>query len=485
MSLMPYSQEPAPARRSTDLPENAARALAGSFNMRVIAFLLVHMPLAFAMELAWPVATGHAIVTTLLGLRWAWLGNTRRTIYTLAYITGAEVLWRMGEARIFWEYGKYALALVAFVALVGEWRKGGGRLRAIAPALLVLAILPAAVLAVLDMELGAAIDALSFNLSAYAALIMTAFYLWARPVDRQTTANLLLALLAPITGILFLASYSTITQIGVDSFGAVSSWIRSGDFGANQVANMLSLGALAGVILLVILPRARATQAFIALLTIAMIVQGILTYSRGGVYSLILAVLAFGFHLWRAPGARGRFVLMMAVFVALVFGVVYPWLNDISTGSITVRFQDLDTTGRLELAQADLMAFGENTLPGTGVGGSVAYHEYVLGEPVGAHTEYTRLLAEHGLFGILIMVLMAWMLLKRYLGNRPGLARAISAAMSVWLLSVMVHSATRLVAVSFAFALALVAWQLEKETAGAAEAPSPAAGAIVPLERAR
>jgi hypothetical protein len=484
MTLMPYSQEPAAARRTDDLPENAARALAGSFNMRVIAFLLVHMPLAFLMELAWPVGTGHALLTLVLGLRWAWLGNTRRTIYALAYIAGAEVLWRMSEARIFWEYGKYALALVALVALVREWRKAGGRLRAVAPALLLVAVLPAAVLAVLDLELSVAIDALSFNLSAYLALIVTSFYLWARPVQRPAAAGLLLALLGPIVGVLFLASYSTFTQLGVDTFVGASSIIRSGDFGANQVSNTLSLGALVGVILLIILPRAGMARLVIALLTVALVAQSILTFSRGGLYSFILAVLVFGLHLWRAPGARGRFLLFVAVFVAVVFGVVYPWLDDLSTGAVTMRFQDLDTTGRLELAQADLMAFREHTLLGAGVGGSVAYHEFVLGDAIGAHTEYTRLLAEHGVFGILVMALMGWMLLKRYLGNQPGLARAVSAAMSVWLLSIMVHSATRLVAVPFAFALALVAWQLEPEAADAPQPPAQA-GTFAHLENAR
>ena len=478
MMLTPPSRDPALAAKSSVLPENSARQLAGSFSLRVIIFLLAHLPLALAMESLWPLATAHAVLVTLAGVRWALLGRSRLVIYTLAYIAGCEVLWRMAEARVFWEYGKYAIALVAVVALVSEWRRAGGRLRAFEPLVLLAALLPAVVLAMLDLSPDEAFDQISFNLSAYLALVVAALYLWGRPVARRTAGGLLLALMAPISGVLFLASYSTFSQIGVDSFVGASSWIRSGDFGANQVANVLSLGALAGFILLVLLPRARAARLLIALLTVGMIVQSILTFSRGGLYSLLLAGLALGMHLWRAPGARGRFLALLAAFTILVFGGIYPWLDDISTGAVTARFQDLDTTGRLELAQADLLAFEENRLLGTGVGGSMPYHEYVLGDSVGTHTEYTRLLAEHGLFGVFIIALMGWMLLKRYVRTQPGLARGISAAMAVWSLSIMAHSATRIVAISLAFALALVDWQLNAEEA--ADAPCDATPRVAP-----
>jgi len=453
------------AGQPSGLPENPARALAGSYSLRAIVFLLAHLPLAYAMESAWPVATAHALLTTLVGVVWALMGRTRRVIYVLGYIVGCEVLWRMGEARVFWEYGKYAVVLVAAVALLAEWRRAGGRLRAITPALLLVAIVPAVTFTVLNQSPSEAFDQISFNLSAYLALGMVGLYLWARPVERQTAAGLMLALIAPIGGVLFLATYSTVSQFGADSFVGASSWIRSGDFGANQVANILSLGSLAGIILLIILPRARAARLVVALLTIGMVVQGILTFSRGGLYSFILAGLVFGLHLLRTPGARGRFILLMAAFVALVFGAIYPWLNDLSTGAVAARFQDLDTTGRLQLAEADLLAFQDSPLLGVGLGGSTAYHEDVFGEPVGTHTEFTRLLAEHGVFGVVIIVLIVWMLLKGYLVNRPGLARAISAAMAIWSLSIMAHSATRIVAIPFTLALALVAWQLEEEPA--------------------
>ncbi len=142
MTVTPYSPPPA-LDRPTGETQNPARELAGSLNLRVILFLLAHMPLAFAMEMAWPLATVHALLVLLAGVRWAWLGRTRHVLACMAYIAGAEVLWRMTEARVFWEYGKYALALVALMALFAEWRRADGRLRTFAPVVLLLATLPA------------------------------------------------------------------------------------------------------------------------------------------------------------------------------------------------------------------------------------------------------------------------------------------------------------------------------------------------------
>lgn len=466
------------------LTENPARELANSYNLRVIFFLLIHMPLAYAMEALPLLSTAHALLALGLGLRWALLGRSRQVMYSLCYLAGCEVLWRMTEARMFWEFGKYAIGLVALVALIGELRRMDPprRLRGIAPVLILIAIIPSLVLAVIDLGIVEAIDPISFNLSAYVALAFPALYLWARPVDRKTAAGMLLALMAPVAGILFLAIFNTVSKLDFMSFKNAGSSVRSGGFGANQVSNMLGLGALAGFILIISLPRARAARAFIALLMLGMLVQGMLTFSRGGVYSFILAALVFGLHVVRTPVARGRFLLLTAAFVALVVAVIYPSLDEFTGGTLTLRYQETSSTGRLEIAEADIAAFRDSPVVGVGVGESVAYHEYYMGEALAPHTEFTRLLAEHGVFGLFVLALMAWMLIKRYAGNEGGPGRAMSAALTVWTLSVMTHSATRIAATSLVFALALVAWQLkadqpaaESEEAAATPVGGPAA----------
>jgi O-antigen ligase len=223
---------------------------------------------------------------------------------------------------------------------------------------------------------------------------------------------------------------------------------------------MLGLGALAGTMLFILMPRARGARVVVLLLAAVMLVQGLLTLSRGGVYSFVLALAVFGFHLMNTPRARGRFLTLFALLAVTLVAGVYPALDDFTGGIFTERFRDLDTTGRLEVAGADLQAFIEQPLLGVGVGQSDRYHEQYLGYEVASHTEYTRLLAEHGLFGVLLLLTLISMLMNRYLANRPGLDRAITAALAVWGLSVMAHTAMRLAVIPLSLALGFVTWQL-------------------------
>jgi hypothetical protein len=380
----------------------------------------------------------------------------------------------MSRAHLFWEYAKYALVLIAIIAIVAEWRRGGDsrRLRSFAPVLLLVALLPAAVITILESGLGDARDALSFNLSGYVAFGMLGLYLWGRPVNRETTVRLLLALIAPIVSITFLAIYFTLTDLDSLLFVGASNWVTSGNYGPNQVSNMLGLGALAAVMLFTLLPRAWGARVFVLGLGVAMLGQGLLTFSRGGIYSFGLALAVFGFHLMKTPRARRRLLMIFALFAVILIAGVYPFLDDFTGGSLSERFRDLDTTGRREAAEVDLRAFQEHPAIGVGVGQADEYHRDYLGYSLAAHTEYTRMLAEHGLAGIFALGLLAWMLLNRYIANQPGYGRAISAALAVWAASIMVHSAMRVAAIPLAMALALVFWRLQGQPAAAPVEPA-------------
>lgn len=466
MRLSSYSQKESTIEPPSGLPSNPARELARSFNIRVIIFLLLHMPLALVMELVPLLSTAHAIIVLLYGLRAALMGRTTKVIYSVAYIAAAEVLWRMSRAYILWEYGKYAMILVIFVAIVVEWRKQGEtpRIRNLSPVLLLIAFAPGIILTIMEVGLFESRDPLSFNLSGHLAIVMLALYLWGRTIDRYTAVRTLLAIMAPAVGITFLAVYYTVTGLENLTFVEASNWLTSGSYGPNQVANIMGFGALAGAMLFVLIPQGRGARVFVLLMTLMMLGQGVLTFSRGGIYSFILALAVFGFHLMNTPRARGRFLALFTLFTIILFAVVYPFLDDFTGGTLTQRFSDFDSTGRLEAAQADLEAFKDNPIIGVGVGQTVNYHQETMGFTVSVHTEFTRMLAEHGLFGVFAIAIMIWMLLNRYLSNPPGLERAVAAAFSVWSISIMMHSAMRLAAIPLAFSLALVLWQLQQET---------------------
>ncbi len=465
MRLSSFSNKPTP-ETPTGLTGNPARDLANSFNIRVMLFLMLHLPLAIGMEFSPWFSTAHAGLALLFGLRAALLGRVSQVIYAVTYIAAAEVLWRMSRANILWEYSKYAIVAIIFVAVVVELSRRGEarRLRSSWPLLLLLTLIPASVMAILYYDMGEARDMLSFNLSGYAALVALALYLWNRPVNRDTTIRTLLALIAPIIGITFLAVYYTITDLDSLIFLGAANWVTSGNYGPNQVSNMMGLGALSGVILLILIPRAAGARALILILTFAMLAQGLLTFSRGGIYSFILGLAAFTFHVTNSPRARRRLLALLVLFGGILIIFVYPFLDDFTGGSLTERFSDLDTTGRLGAATTDMQVFSENPILGVGVGRSIEFHDTINGISLAAHTEYTRLLAEHGLFGLLAIVVLILMLVRRYEANRPGVSRGLTAALAVWAMSIMAHSALRLAVIPLALALALVYWRLQAGT---------------------
>jgi hypothetical protein len=79
-------------------------------------------------------------------------------------------------------------------------------------------------------------------------------------------------------------------------------------------------------------------------------------------------------------------------------------------GKIRERFADTGATGRDRIAVEDFQIWKRNVVLGVGVGLSSFERTEALGQRVAAHTEYTRLIAEHGLLGLaagLMLFLMA------------------------------------------------------------------------------
>ncbi len=73
---------------------------------------------------------------------------------------------------------------------------------------------------------------------------------------------------------------------------------------------------------------------------------------------------------------------------------------------------------------------------------------------VAAHTEFTRLIAEHGLFGVMALLILFLMFIKNFKNTEVMWARGLILALMVWSLAEMTHSAMRLAAISFIYALA-------------------------------
>jgi O-antigen ligase len=227
------------------------------------------------------------------------------------------------------------------------------------------------------------------------------------------------------------------------------------------VSAILGLGAFAAFLYIILEDKNRFLRFLFVLISIWLFAQSALTFSRGGFWNGLIAVMVAVLYL--AQNKRIRNTLLGASVVGLIIinYIVLPTLDQFTSGALVTRFSDISTTGRLEIAQADLKIFTQYPLFGVGPGQSKPYHALFFRSSA-AHTEYSRMLSEHGSFGAMALIIMVWMATSRITAKTHPLSKAFAIAFLVWALVLMTHAATRLVAPSFLFGLAFAKFDIHE-----------------------
>jgi O-antigen ligase len=257
--------------------------------------------------------------------------------------------------------------------------------------------------------------------------------------------------------------------------GISNPW-TSGGFAPNQVSAVLGLGALV-CFFLVREPWVRKGLRLVLFVgMVGLATQSALTYSRGGLYMAAGSAVVASLFLMR--DARSRLTTVVVLALCFVIGryLIVPQLDALTGGTLVQRFQDTGMTGREEIMRTDLELWSENPVLGVGPGMSKILRQDILGGEwlLHSHTEFTRLLSEHGALGALALVLLllgAARAIRRAPGRR---GRAYSAALIVWSLLFMVINAMRLVTPSFLFGLAFANLDAEEASPGRSRLPDPA-----------
>jgi O-antigen ligase len=468
MTARPTTQAAA-ARPSRAAPP-APRGLVRHRLVPLAAFAAAHVVLALVMQALPIVAALHAVSCLVLGLVVAARRRIQETAYVVAYIVGSEVLWRMTRAGVFWEYGKYAVSAVVFVALL---RIRSPRNRGVALGYLAL-LLPSALLTLLALPLEVARQQLSFNLSGPLCLALCVLYFSNVRLTESDLRTTLLALIAPVISIGTLAYYSTATAVDLEFVGESNS-VTSGGFGPNQVSAMLGLALLFALLLVLERKMARRVRIPLLLLVVVFATQAALTFSRGGLVLAIAAAFAAMFYLVRDTRARATLVVLGALLFSVGKYVVVPRLEDFTSGKLAERYTSVDPSGRGIIASFDLQIFADHPVLGVGPGVAPGLREE-LGHGGAAHTEFTRLLAEHGVLGILAILFLLFLGIRTILTARTLQARAYVAAMLVWFTLFLVVNAMRVAAPSFLVGLACAVAYASLPVRPRPSLPTPPAG---------
>lgn len=432
------------------LPATKARVPKGDWQLsfwKVALFIAAHMALALAMKQAPILATVHGWSLLFFGLYLALSGRSRDQVVTVAaYIVGAEVLWRMTGARVFWEMGKYSISLIFIASMLRQHRAPKGR------AALYLLLMSPSLLVTFSLEsLESARNYISYNFSGPAALGVCWMFFKDFKITRPQLFRMMLAMLAPAVGI------AALTLLGIATtevkFGRNSNLEASGGFGPNQVSSAMGLGILAAFICFMDDRTRRRLKPLFMVLMLAMAAQTALTFSRTGLYLGIVSSCVAAVFLVRNRRALGTILIGGTVIVVLAWLVILPRLNELTGGRLEDRLKNTSSTGRDVVMMEDIHIFLRFPALGTGPGRAREYRDKFMAG-IAAHTEYTRMLAEHGILGLLALVVMGIEVMAAWTRARGAWNKALVSAFFAFALLFMLATGMRLAAPCFMFGLA-------------------------------
>ena len=154
------------------------------------------------------------------------------------------------------------------------------------------------------------------------------------------------------------------------------------------------------------------------------------------------------------------------VFVGLALIATWGYTSFTTGGLIDKRYANQDAagrvkeskfTGREEVAQNEINTFLNNPIFGVGVGKGVEVRKAETNIEVQSHDEITRMLAEHGLFGVVGLLILFFTPLFLYFENQFNMF--LLCFVVFWLLTIN-HAAMRTAAPAFVYSLSLLNVQL-------------------------
>jgi hypothetical protein len=181
--------------------------------------------------------------------------------------------------------------------------------------------------------------------------------------------------------------------------------------------------------------------------------QSLMTFSRSGIYNALGACLVLLFFQFRNLGEGIKRLVPIFALILVFFWFVFPLLDNFTGGKLGDRFEDVGTSNRFEIADSDLGIFLEYPLTGVGVGLSYDARRQLFGFGAGSHTEFSRLISEHGLLGIFALISIVLMGIINIKRQRTVFGRALVAGVSVWCVLFMFNTGMRLAAPSYLWGL--------------------------------
>lgn len=425
-----------------------------SRDFRIVLLLtLIHIPLGVALYNTGSAGIIHPYLIFAFGMYLALKRESSMASIALviAYIIGGDVLWRMASVPIFWEFSKFGSAVIILTAMI---RRNKFDIPNLALIYFIL-LIPGCILIFSEVDFSKATDRMSFYMSGPLLLFLCCWFFHGTQLSQPQFRRFLIALILPLLSAMMAAMFYTVSAEEI-YFTSESNFTTSGGFGPNQVSAMLGLGLFASVAGIILFKKGSLFSIYFGVLALAFATQCMLTFSRGGMYNAlggIAAMLMFGS---RDIGSALRRFVPALILAGLFIFFIYPVLDNFTGGQLQERFEDTGTTHRAEIAESDYAIFLENPLFGIGVGSSYNYRERFLSHKAISHTEFARMISEHGGLGLFALVCMFFMILANLKRANSVAGKAFVAGSIGWSVLFMMNTGMRLSAPSLMWGLSFI-----------------------------
>jgi len=259
-----------------------------------------------------------------------------------------------------------------------------------------------------------------FFLNSFSGIVclgLGAVYFGSQTYTSEDLRNFIKVTVLPIIVVAIYVSVRSPSLNDVD-FNLGSNFETSGGFGSNQVSTVLGLGAC-----LLILAYLRKETIFSSYKVVSIVLigvflfRGLLTFSRGGILGgLVAATLSYLYLNWKLKKNMYKTIFQILLIAAGCF-IIFIVTDQITGGILSERYRgetagtlsgnrtrnlNTITSNRSKIALAEWTIFSDHIFLGVGPGGGYEAREKYTGIRTASHTEFTRLLAEQGIPGLLI-----------------------------------------------------------------------------------
>lgn len=374
----------------------------------------------------------------------------------IIYFASFEALGRLAQADPFlpYELGKYILLfLCPFGLMISRNFTAKGSLGLI----IVILALPAAFF---DESGRVEFNDVKFNLMGLLNIGVAVWFFSSLKINLKMLISWSKLMLYPIIAVLV---YTIIKTPDLDSveFSLGANFATAGGFGSNQVSTILGLGVFLMASCILLNYRVTGYKMLDIVVLALLTIQGLLTFSRGGMIGGFFGILILMYYLTRLSfNERRRLAIPNFKKYVIPLGIMLFFVmilaNTITGGMLLLRYKgetqgtlagsadknlNKITTNRSDIFIEDVKLFAEYPAMGVGVGASTFLRDDYKG--YAPHVELSRLLAEHGTLGLIIFLLF----LGVFILNRNGAPENISKGLLIacFLIGFLAtfHSATR------------------------------------------